>query len=184
MTYICLSISKYLSGWLTKLNPFWSLSSWWGLLVQWFSATKETSSFSFPSFLSHLLLLSLASSMLLICFSAMFLLSVILLHIYLLPSCLFAVSPLLSLPSFNSYPFLIAPWPESASKPYPPSDRRLWAKLVPTFCELKKFYGLSPRANYTDRATAACRRSDCQLLRIEGATWSALRIPTAVFTVL
>jgi hypothetical protein len=30
-----------------------------------------------------------------------------------------------------------------------------------------------PRANYTDRATAACRRSDCQLVRIEGATWSA-----------
>jgi hypothetical protein len=29
-----------------------------------------------------------------------------------------------------------------------------------------------PRANYTDRATAACRRSNCQLLRIEGATWS------------
>jgi hypothetical protein len=24
-------------------------------------------------------------------------------------------------------------------------------------------HGLSPRANYTDRATAACRRSDCQL---------------------
>jgi hypothetical protein len=37
----------------------------------------------------------------------------------------------------------------------------------------KKLHGLSPRANYTDRATAACRRSDCQLLRIEGATWSA-----------
>jgi hypothetical protein len=36
-----------------------------------------------------------------------------------------------------------------------------------------KLHGLSPRANYTDRATAACRRSDCQLLRIEGATWSA-----------
>jgi hypothetical protein len=33
----------------------------------------------------------------------------------------------------------------------------------------KKLYGLSPRANYTDRATAACRRSDCQLLRIQGA---------------
>jgi hypothetical protein len=45
----------------------------------------------------------------------------------------------------------------------------------------KNLYGLSPRANYTDRATAACRRSDCQLLRIEGATWSAWRIPTAVF---
>jgi hypothetical protein len=27
----------------------------------------------------------------------------------------------------------------------------------------KKLHGLSPRANYTDRATAACRRSDCQL---------------------
>jgi hypothetical protein len=28
--------------------------------------------------------------------------------------------------------------------------------------------GLSPRANHTDRATAACLRSDCQLVRIEG----------------
>jgi hypothetical protein len=37
----------------------------------------------------------------------------------------------------------------------------------------KKLHGLSPRANYTDRATAACRRSECQLLRIECATWSA-----------
>jgi hypothetical protein len=36
-----------------------------------------------------------------------------------------------------------------------------------------KLHGLSPRANYTDRATAACRRSYCKLLRIEGATWSA-----------
>jgi hypothetical protein len=36
-----------------------------------------------------------------------------------------------------------------------------------------KFHGLSLRANYTERATAACRRSHCQLLRIEGATWSA-----------
>jgi hypothetical protein len=46
-----------------------------------------------------------------------------------------------------------------------------------------KLHGLSPRANYTDRATPSCRRSDCQLLRIEGATWSAWRIPTAVFSV-
>jgi hypothetical protein len=45
-----------------------------------------------------------------------------------------------------------------------------------------KLHGLSPRANYTDRATAASRRSNCQLLRIEGATWSAWRIPTAVFS--
>jgi hypothetical protein len=46
-----------------------------------------------------------------------------------------------------------------------------------------KLHGLSSRANYTDRATAACRRSDCQLLRIEGATWSAWRTPMAVFSV-
>jgi hypothetical protein len=39
--------------------------------------------------------------------------------------------------------------------------------------QTNKLHGLSPRANYTDRVTAACRRSDCQLLRIEGATWSA-----------
>jgi hypothetical protein len=45
-----------------------------------------------------------------------------------------------------------------------------------------KLHGLSPRSNYTDRSTAACRRSDCQLLRIEGATLSAWRIPTAVFS--
>jgi hypothetical protein len=44
-----------------------------------------------------------------------------------------------------------------------------------------KLHGLSLRANYTDRATAACRRSDCQLVQIEGAMWSAWRIPTAVF---
>jgi hypothetical protein len=47
----------------------------------------------------------------------------------------------------------------------------------------KNLHGLSPRANYTDRATATSRRSDCQLLRIEGATWSAWRIPTAVFPI-
>jgi hypothetical protein len=36
----------------------------------------------------------------------------------------------------------------------------------------KNLHGLSPRANYTDRVAAACRRSDCQLVRIEDATWS------------
>jgi hypothetical protein len=35
--------------------------------------------------------------------------------------------------------------------------------------KIKKLHGLSPRANYTDRATAASRRSNCQLLRIKGA---------------
>jgi hypothetical protein len=33
-----------------------------------------------------------------------------------------------------------------------------------------KFRGLSLRANYTDRATAACRRSWCQRLRIDGVS--------------
>jgi hypothetical protein len=37
----------------------------------------------------------------------------------------------------------------------------------------------SPQANYTDRATAAYRRSGCELLQIEGVTWSAQRIPRA-----
>jgi hypothetical protein len=46
-----------------------------------------------------------------------------------------------------------------------------------------KLRGLSPQANYTDRATAACRRSSCQLLRTEGVVWSAQRIPTAIFSV-
>jgi hypothetical protein len=39
--------------------------------------------------------------------------------------------------------------------------------------QTNKLHGLSPRANYTDRATAACPRSDYKLLRIKGATWSA-----------
>jgi hypothetical protein len=45
----------------------------------------------------------------------------------------------------------------------------LWNKSKTT----NKLHGLSPRANYTDRATAASRRSGCQLLRIKCATWSA-----------
>jgi hypothetical protein len=36
-----------------------------------------------------------------------------------------------------------------------------------------KLHGLSPRANYTDRATTASRRNGCQILRIKDATWSA-----------
>jgi hypothetical protein len=64
----------------------------------------------------------------------------------------------------------------------PVLSRELTIKILralnDTFLEMKamqknKLHGLSPRANYTDRATAACRRIYCQLLRIEGATWSA-----------
>jgi hypothetical protein len=35
-----------------------------------------------------------------------------------------------------------------------------------------KLRGLSPRANYTIRATADCRPSLLQILRREGVTWS------------
>jgi hypothetical protein len=46
-------------------------------------------------------------------------------------------------------------------------------RLIGVVLEKTKLHGLSPRAKYTDRAAAACRRSDCQLVRIEGTTWSA-----------
>jgi hypothetical protein len=87
-------------------------------------------------------------------------------------------------------------WPRRREFPKPP----LWEPVYVFICtwihliiclsvyvflciKKTKLRGLSPRTNYTDRATAACRRSDCQLLRIEGATWSAWLIPTAVFPV-
>jgi hypothetical protein len=44
-----------------------------------------------------------------------------------------------------------------------------------------KLHGLSLWANYTDRATAACQRSQFQLLRLEVAARSAWLIPTTVF---
>jgi hypothetical protein len=47
------------------------------------------------------------------------------------------------------------------------------SKSLSSTTKKNKLHGLSPRANNTDRATAACRRSECQLLRIEDATWSA-----------
>jgi hypothetical protein len=53
-------------------------------------------------------------------------------------------------------------------------SRQLWLHLNKiSHLHSEILHGLSPRANYIDRATSACRRSDCQLLRIEGATWSA-----------
>jgi hypothetical protein len=45
------------------------------------------------------------------------------------------------------------------------SERTLFT-LTNTSKNKTKLHGLSPRANYTDRATAASRRSGCQLLRI------------------
>jgi hypothetical protein len=43
-----------------------------------------------------------------------------------------------------------------------------------------KLQGFSQQPNYADRATAACQRSYCQLLRIEDVTWSVQRTPMAV----
>jgi hypothetical protein len=47
----------------------------------------------------------------------------------------------------------------------------------------RDFRGMSPRANCTDRATAACRRSYCQLLQIDGAACSVRQVPTTKFSV-
>jgi hypothetical protein len=56
----------------------------------------------------------------------------------------------------------------------------LFCTVTQTGCVKTKLSGFSPQANYTDRATAACRRSYWQLLQIECVTWSAQRIPMAV----
>jgi hypothetical protein len=50
------------------------------------------------------------------------------------------------------------------------SRGHIYLHLLRSFQQLPgtKLLGLSPRANYTDRATAAYRRSNCQILRIEG----------------
>jgi hypothetical protein len=48
----------------------------------------------------------------------------------------------------------------------------LEAEAEDLFNKKTKLRDLSPRANYTDRESASCRRSYCQLLQIEGATWS------------
>jgi hypothetical protein len=62
----------------------------------------------------------------------------------------------------------------------PDGTQREGNKRCPRITFNIKLRGFSPQANYTDRATAASRRSYCQLLRIESFAWSAKRIPTAV----
>jgi hypothetical protein len=80
--------------------------------------------------------------------------------------------------NLQTTPFIVLPWRTSVSASALPE----WGKME-TSGHKKKLHGLSPRVNYTDRATAACRRSDCQLVRIEGAMWLEWRIPSAVFSV-
>jgi hypothetical protein len=48
---------------------------------------------------------------------------------------------------------------------------------------IKKLRCLSRQANYTDRATAACRTNECQFLLIEGVAWSAQQNPMVIFSV-
>jgi hypothetical protein len=53
-------------------------------------------------------------------------------------------------------------------------EKRCFVPVISLVTEqINKLHGLSPRANYTNRATVASRRSGCQLLRINGAAWSA-----------
>jgi hypothetical protein len=58
---------------------------------------------------------------------------------------------------------------------------------ISTWHEIKHFQYINNNnnsrwANYTDRVTATCWRSQCQFLAIDGLAWSAWRIPTAVFS--
>jgi hypothetical protein len=55
-----------------------------------------------------------------------------------------------------------------------------WSPVQGVLLTVYKLRGFSPQANYTHWATAACRWSYSQLLRIDGVVWSAQRIPTAV----
>ena len=54
---------------------------------------------------------------------------------------------------------------------------KLCDSLGYTYDKTKKLRGFSPRANYTDRAAAAGRRSYCQLLRIEGCHVVSVTVP-------
>jgi hypothetical protein len=59
----------------------------------------------------------------------------------------------------------------------PVEDGDLWHVTNRIKVKYINSVAFSPQANYTDRATAACRRSYCQLLLIQSVAWSAQRIP-------
>jgi hypothetical protein len=93
-----------------------------------------------------------------------------------------AVWPWIRLRNFPKGKGRPARWSFGVSQPYEPLRLVIGIASVihiSSFIDLeqdikkKLLRGLCPRANYTDRATAACRRSRTQFLRIEGATWSA-----------
>jgi hypothetical protein len=86
-----------------------------------------------------------------------------------LPICVTCRTPQYSRgPRFKSQPRDWLSWLRFSTKFLHASTAAVPQNLPQPLPSTKKLHGLSPRANYTDRATAACRRSDCQLLRIEG----------------
>jgi hypothetical protein len=75
----------------------------------------------------------------------------------------------------NTFSFVSLRWKEDQLFEHNNFNRHMTKSKNISFKKNKtktKLHGLSPRANYTDRAIAACRQSDSQLVRIEGATWS------------
>jgi hypothetical protein len=60
--------------------------------------------------------------------------------------------------------------------------------LMSLAATLKQFQGektkhsvaFSSLANYTDRVTVTCRRTQCTLLRVQGVAWSTQRVPMTV----
>jgi hypothetical protein len=70
----------------------------------------------------------------------------------------------------------------------PPPGLKPPGRVVDHFLHIiknkSKLRGLSPRANYTDPETVACRQSQCQLLWIEGLSRSQCGVfPTAVISI-
>jgi hypothetical protein len=59
-----------------------------------------------------------------------------------------------------------------------------YVELIASYKTKTKLSGLSPRANYTDRATAAVGEVNANLFRYRDVAWSARRIPATVFSVL
>jgi hypothetical protein len=72
-------------------------------------------------------------------------------------------------------------WLHIARSPIPDNPTPILLFLIRSLNN--KLRGLGPRANYTDRVTAACQRSHFQLFGIRGVAWSVQRISTAVFSI-
>jgi hypothetical protein len=105
-------------------------------------------------------------------------------------SCMFYLWALFHFHSIPVYIFALEPemkiWQQCLATFFDPScgfystrtqGQRSFSRCSIVHGKKVNFVASSPQANYTDLATAACRRSYCQLFRIEGVAWSAQRIP-------